>query len=139
MAVEEIGQMWGPINAGTGAPAVAGASTVGSGSAGLSGSGSGGGSGGGAGLAVDPRTAVDPALSLLILRFATMIVLKVGAEWCRCAVGLRRTRYTLVLCWVRVYRTVWFIYNLSFRGDIVYCCSTTQIPSDGEPSQTQPQ
>lgn len=69
--------MWGPINVSTGTPAAAGAVTGGGGSSGGTGSGSGGGGGSGAGLAVDPRTAVDPALSLLILRFATMIVLKV--------------------------------------------------------------
>lgn len=93
--VEEIGQMWGPINVGTGTPAAAGSVTGVCGSSGGTGSGSGGGDGSGAGVAVDPGTAVDPALSSLILRFATMIVLKVGGESCCVA---RVTAVCLLQC-----------------------------------------
>lgn len=81
MSVEEIGQMWGPSHVGSSVPAIAGAGDIitAAGEPGESGTGGGvGGAGGGAELEVDPRMAVDPALSLLILRFATMIVQKVG-------------------------------------------------------------
>lgn len=82
MAVEEIGQMWGPNHVGTSTPAIAGAGDVVTAAGADSPVGTAGGVVGGAGtgaeLEVDPAMAVDPALSLLILRFATMIVQKVS-------------------------------------------------------------
>lgn len=71
MVVEEIGQMWGPNHDHLGLSPHTAKGDADSSSASGAGSGSSGGLGSGAGVAV------DPALSLLILRFATMIVQKV--------------------------------------------------------------
>lgn len=68
--VEEIGQMWGPDHVGTtSVSAIPGAGDMGAAAATGGGDKSGGVGAGGV---------VDPALSLLILRFATMIVQKVS-------------------------------------------------------------
>lgn len=92
--VEEIGQMWAPNHVGDLV------NSAGEGRERSGGSGSGGGSGGAGG----EDLAVDPALSLLIGRFATMVVQKVRA----CPFLCTRSGGD-VLCLVRFCRLGWLL------------------------------